>query len=296
MGRNFPKYNEDNAGIYDFKEVGFKAFVAVAHIQSTNAMPPLPPHLHEKLFEISIFNEGMQLIIVNDNEYTTKGGDVLVVCPGETHSTGNKPRTTGSVHWLTFEKLTDNNNFFNLPVAENRALCKRLNNIPRRFFKVSQEMRSSLDMIMKICTEPITPLWKTEVRNLLLRFIFALIHQSESGSDSFISDPINKVMQYIRKNVCDLSPQVPELAAMIDLSDSRFKTRFLKEVGTTPVSYINAIKVEKAKTLLSEPNTSILDVATKLGFGSSQYFSTVFKRITTSTPTQWMKEHVTPKQ
>ena len=293
MRPNFPKYNKDSAEVYDLREVGFKAFVAVAHIHIANAMPPLPPHNHENLFEISIFHEGMQLIVVDDEEYITTGGDVLVISPGETHSTGNKPRTTGSVHWLTFEELTGNNNFFKLSVVENRALRKRLNNLPRRFFKINHEMRSSLDMLMNICKDPATPLWKTEVRNLILRFILALIHQSENGSNRVtISEPISRVMQYIQDNLCDLTPQMPELAAIIGLSDSRFKTRFLKEVGITPVSYINTLKMEKAKALLCEPGNSISDVAIGLGFGSSQYFATVFKRITNSTPTQWINDNV----
>lgn len=291
MGSNFPKSNEDNAQIFDFREIGFKAKIILGYNYSAQANPPLPPHKHPDGFEIILFNEGMQPFRVEDKEFITMGGDILVLLPGQTHSSAGSPKTIGSVHWLEFESLSDENNFFTLPEAANRALQEKLMHIPRLFFKGGSEPRLTLKKLMKLCCEPITALWEVEVKHLILRFLFDIISQAEEPADiSYTSKPINEAMHYIKENLYDLSPQVPKLASMVGLSESRFQTRFLKEVGMTPVNYINTLKVERAKELLCDPANSIIDISTRLGFNSSQYFATVFKRMTNMTPSQWMKD------
>jgi len=75
-----------------------------------------------------------------------------------------------------------------------------------------------------------------------------------------------------------------ELATLLDVSVSRFKFRFKKEMGVPPAEYIQRRRIEEARRRLKETKFSITQIAFDLGFSSSQYFATVFKRYTGSAP------------
>ena len=62
------------------------------------------------------------------------------------------------------------------------------------------------------------------------------------------------------------------------------------EPGTTPRD-----KIEAAKRLLHQDSTSVTGIALDLGFVSSQYFATVFKRITGVTPSRYRHRREVPQ-
>jgi AraC-like DNA-binding protein len=76
---------------------------------------------------------------------------------------------------------------------------------------------------------------------------------------------------------------VPALAAKAGLSVSRFKAWFKLEAGVPPLEYMQRAKVEEARRRL-ERGASVTEVAYALGFSTSQYFATVFKRYTGQQP------------
>ncbi len=84
--------------------------------------------------------------------------------------------------------------------------------------------------------------------------------------------------------------RLEDLARRAHLSLSHFKKRFKAETGLSPRQYILRDKIEAAKCLLSSQAKPITDIALDLGFVSSQYFATVFKRITGTTPTHYRRQ------
>ena len=80
---------------------------------------------------------------------------------------------------------------------------------------------------------------------------------------------------------------LPGLAERAGLSLPRFKSRFKQEVGIPPADYVLRCKIEAAKQRLAGSTVSVTDVAFELGFSSSQYFATVFRRYTRQTPGQY---------
>lgn len=66
-----------------------------------------------------------------------------------------------------------------------------------------------------------------------------------------------------------------------------FARRFAELAGLTPQSYRNACRIRKACRLL-DAGKSVTDVAFALGFCSTSYFTTVFKRETGETPKERM--------
>ena len=61
------------------------------------------------------------------------------------------------------------------------------------------------------------------------------------------------------------------------------------ETGKSITDFINLKRIEAAKLYLSNGNMSITDVAYLVGFNDVNYFSRIFKRITSMTPSQYVK-------
>lgn len=53
---------------------------------------------------------------------------------------------------------------------------------------------------------------------------------------------------------------------------------------TTPIQYLNKVRIEKAKILLETTDFSITDISGMVGFNSPAYFTKLFKRQTQQTP------------
>ena len=86
---------------------------------------------------------------------------------------------------------------------------------------------------------------------------------------------------------------IPDLAQMIGLSESRFKNRFRDEVGIPPGDYVLRSKINAACKALHNPEAIVTQLAHSLGFSSSQYFATVFRRFTGDTPTTYKRKQKT---
>jgi AraC family transcriptional regulator, L-rhamnose operon regulatory protein RhaS len=82
----------------------------------------------------------------------------------------------------------------------------------------------------------------------------------------------------------DDDPAVAALARAAGLGVSQFHARFISEIGEPPAEWMRRQRLERAKRLLVDTNTPITTLALNLGYPSSQYFATVFRRYTGLTP------------
>jgi len=80
------------------------------------------------------------------------------------------------------------------------------------------------------------------------------------------------------------------LASLCHCSESGFFKLFSKATGTTPIAYKHNVMIQHALELLAHSNLSIEQISTELGFSSSNYFRTVFTRLTGKSPRQLRSE------
>ena len=60
-----------------------------------------------------------------------------------------------------------------------------------------------------------------------------------------------------------------------------------KEKDITFSAYLNSVRIDKAKQLLKNPQTTINDVVDEIGFNDAQYFSKTFKKYVGMTVTEY---------
>lgn len=76
------------------------------------------------------------------------------------------------------------------------------------------------------------------------------------------------------------------LSTEVGLSKYHFIRKFKEATGQTVVSYINAIRIERAERLLREGQLSVAAVAEACGFPNHSYFSKVFCRLRGMLPSE----------
>jgi two-component system response regulator YesN len=74
------------------------------------------------------------------------------------------------------------------------------------------------------------------------------------------------------------------------LSPSYFLHLFKQASGATFTDYLTRTRIDKAKSLLLGSNFNITEIAYKVGYSDSNYFSTVFKNSEGMTPSAYRKQ------
>jgi AraC family transcriptional regulator len=91
--------------------------------------------------------------------------------------------------------------------------------------------------------------------------------------------------------VADLSGATPltEIAAICGLSSDHFARAFRRSTGLAPHAWLLRARVERAMTLLRQPDPSLSEIALACGFADHSHFSRVFARQTGRSPGVWRR-------
>src|SRR6202021_3832758 len=81
------------------------------------------------------------------------------------------------------------------------------------------------------------------------------------------------------------------LAEECRLSVSHFARSFRRSFGTSPHRYLTLRRVEIAKVLLSETNSSLVEIAARTGFSDQAALTRTFANVVGATPEKWGRAH-----
>ncbi|MCM8526511.1 MAG: AraC family transcriptional regulator [Lentisphaeraceae bacterium] len=141
--------------------------------------------------------------------------------------------------------------------------------------KIILEHRDRDEFSQKICEDTLY--------EILVRLIRAKSDEANS------KDGIRKTVDdYIEKHISE-KIDTATLANLVGYSSSYFREILQDLVGMSPNKYVLHCRFIKACELLQNTDMSIISIAMELGFSSSQYFSTVFKELTSMTPIDFRK-------
>ena len=99
---------------------------------------------------------------------------------------------------------------------------------------------------------------------------------------------VEQVIAQIEADVaraCDTA----ELAALVNLSVSRFRHLFKEETGESVTQYVRELRLERAEFLLRTTFLSIKEVMSESGLTSTSHFVQYFKRKYGRTPSAYRK-------
>jgi len=266
-------------------EMGIPGIKLFGHFTSNKAHKALGLHRHSGCVEISYYVTGNQTYQTLDSEYLLTGNMIFIAKPGEPHGVMTDYEGKVEVYWIQID-MSFFDDFLALQPPFSIALRNFLINENKHLVKCKKNLKPLLDKALKDL--PGNNIYtKFSGLTALYSFLSEMI-SINSLNNSGISDQINRALNYIGDNI-EKSISLEEIAEHTGLSLSHFKKRFKFEIGDTPNNYINSLKIEKAKEMLSSGQYTITDVAYALDFSSSAYFSVVFKHHMNVTPKDFLK-------
>ena len=98
--------------------------------------------------------------------------------------------------------------------------------------------------------------------------------------------PIAKAVQLLAQQL-EQPPAICELARQVGLGPTRFHALFRQAMGMTPRDYLGRLRLREAQRALRQTDEEITQIALRLGYPSSQYFATAFRRYTGVAPREY---------
>lgn len=120
------------------------------------------------------------------------------------------------------------------------------------------------------------------------------LYAAERHDEQFLrytKDPmIRTAVLYIQNHAYE-PISLKELADQVILSQSQFSRRFQAAVGQSPIAYLTAIRMKKARSLLIETEQTLERIAQQCGYQNGFYLSRVFTASYGISPSEFRRSY-----
>ena len=130
--------------------------------------------------------------------------------------------------------------------------------------------------------------YKLQTKAIIHQILFSLMQENVSHmvDRNTALQALKAATDYMEQNYRE-KITVEELAVRSGYSASHFARIFTKVYATSPIQYLNQIRIMHAKNLLRTGQYTMAQIAQECGFSNVYYFSRCFKQITGTPPGKW---------
>ena len=265
--------------------------------QEIEAGTPYPPANHPTRYLFSpergrVLNEYQLLYITagrgsfscetlgRDRRIPVNAGSMIMLFPGEWHNYHPLEETGWTEYWIGFkgpqaDALVEKGFFSkNRPVME-VSFQDDLLDAYSRAIKIAESQKSGFQQAL------------SGLVSSLLGFAY-YHNRNRSFSLTNTDRLMAKAKMLVSEQLFSIDPK--GLADQLFVSYSSFRRTFKEYTGFSPAKYILKLKIDQAKEMLTNSPAEIKEIAYKLGFDNTDYFFTVFRRLTGQTPLSYRAE------
>lgn len=218
---------------------------------------------------------------IKEKTYTVKENQYFILPPDTPYSFGANTTNPWTIYWIQFKgKMASS--FFKSPIipyqivsAENSRFQDRIQLFEEIYENLELSIHNDHYCYASLC-----------LFHFLASFIFIDQFRQIRNSDSKEYRFSDKVIHYMRENV-ENNLTLELLAKQFGYSTSHFSARFQRETNQSPIKYFIALKIEKACQYLELSSMKICDIYPKLGFQDAAYFSRIFFKIMSVSPSHY---------
>lgn len=125
-----------------------------------------------------------------------------------------------------------------------------------------------------------------DIKNWYLEKILIVCRNILNKKEMTVNSITEKAKEYIKLHFHkDLS--LDDVSREVNVSPYYFSKLFKEETGENFIEYLTAIRMEKAKELLSQTGKSMKEICSEVGYTDPNYFSRSFKKNVGVTPTEF---------
>ncbi|MBP3627598.1 MAG: helix-turn-helix transcriptional regulator [Clostridia bacterium] len=262
------------------------------NIDYTDCLGFKSPNMHcHKYSELIFVLNGELNFLVEDKVYHSSGSCLIFFKEKQFHTTDVDPSVQYTRYNTTFryKHLSD--------ILEYEAV-RELYEQDCAVIPLSDEQRDEMLSIIKpifdICESKSEDVCQIQLsRHMLCAMLIKvnmMVKQQSSGADLYVDTYINKVLDYIKKNLTE-KLLVEEIADMFYISRSKLMTDFKKVTGITIGDYVLCNRIKLSKELLMS-GKSVNETAVLSGFVNTSHFIRTFKNETGKTPLQYCRSKI----
>lgn len=101
---------------------------------------------------------------------------------------------------------------------------------------------------------------------------------------------VEKVFALIHENIAESELDVQLLADKLNISRSSLHNKIKSTMQMSTTDFINTVRINTAKEMMQTSGLTFSEIAYKVGYNDSAYFSRIFKKLTGKTPGEYKKE------
>lgn len=254
-------------------------------VNSTGMATGHAAHAHEDTVEICFVAKGLLRWWVGDTTFEIHPGDILVMMPGVEHGSSDSTLQPCEYYALHIDPSLLSpaiRNAFESPgFGGYHPFQSEAGDLLKRIYQEHAEPKPFSE---ETCESLLTLLITSLARN-------GMLNHPASQDNYLVYRAMRSIVQADYGQLT-----VDALADQLRVSTVWLTRVFQKEVGQAPGEWIRARKLDEAKRLLTETNESVIAIAIRLGFGSSQYFATAFRRDTGLSPSEYRERLLTSRK
>ena len=111
---------------------------------------------------------------------------------------------------------------------------------------------------------------------------------NEDQKSTHHDEAIIKVQEWLQDNYQE-NIQIAGVAKTFKMSVRSLNRRFKLASNTTPLQYLQELRIDHAKALLKQSNLVVSEVADKVGYQDASYFTGLFKKLNAVTPNEYRR-------
>jgi AraC family L-rhamnose operon regulatory protein RhaS len=242
-----------------------------------------------RFYEICAVRRGGDECRIAGHPYRIGPGELFMAAPEHEISRASPRSAAGQVYWLSLDLGSGEGSLdSSIAAALDRHALRVIaapGRLPALFDRLLAEHQNA--------DEHSTWAARGALHCLLAEILRAYETAPSANGRTPPSEAIAAAIAIIEDRLAEKLP-ITRLAAAVQLSPGRFHDRFLLETGYTPADYWSRRRVATALELLADSTLSITEIAHTLGFSTSQYFATFFRRFTGMSPRDHRRQFQLP--
>ena len=241
--------------------------------------------------KIAYLARGSLTLTLDGEKYELREGQMFVVRPWQLHAFGDPNVVASQIVWVLFDMGTRRPHeqwqwpdWLAWPERDQQRLTEFLSKNEQPYYQASREVALDFEQIAGIVATNDIDGGEIRLRLTISMMLMHFMQQLEAQGPS-LTETLAQSKRTVRIFLERLSHALDEdwtlenMAAECNLSRTQFSQHCLALTNTTPVRYLQMIRLDAAyRMLMAKPTLPITAVAYDCGFSSSQYFATCFKR------------------